>query len=79
MFYRVVLILQLFAAGIGTVEDLAVDWVSNLIYWTDYTFETITVGTLDGKFRSVIFGRNITNPRSIVLDNSPRYELLFYL
>ena len=64
--------LQLFTTGVGTAEDLALDWVSQLIYWTDYTFETINVGTTDGRWRSVLFGNNVTNPRSIVLDNSPR-------
>ncbi|XP_067949898.1 low-density lipoprotein receptor-related protein 2-like [Watersipora subatra] len=68
----------LFGMGIGTPEDLAVDWVSNLIYWTDYTFETITVGSLDGGYRSVLFGNNITNPRSIVLENSPSVQSIWW-
>lgn len=63
---------QLFGLGIGSPEDLAYDWVSGIIYWTDYVFETITVASIDGRFRSVLFGENITNPRSIILDNSPR-------
>jgi len=69
-FFTPLHIFQLFSTGIGVPEDLAVDWLSKVVYWTDYVFETINVGTLDGQYRSVLFGNNITNPRSIVLDNS---------
>ena len=70
-----VVLFQLFTSGLGTPEDLALDPISGLLYWTDYTFETINVGNVDGSFRTVLFGNNITNPRSIVLDNSPRFAL----
>jgi len=53
------------------MEDLAVDWVADLLYWTDSGFDTITVGTTDGLHRSVLFSANVTKPRSIAIDNSP--------
>ena len=62
------LITQIVATGIDVVEDIAVDWVGQNLYWTDYGMETIEVVNLSGENRMVLFSENITNPRAIEVD-----------
>jgi hypothetical protein len=57
------------------VEDIAVDWVSGNLYWTDYGMETIEVVNLDGSYRTVLFSENVSNPRAIELDPRDGYML----
>ena len=59
---------QIVATGIDVVEDIAVDWVGQNLYWTDYGMETIEVVNLAGENRMVLFSENITNPRAIEVD-----------
>lgn len=56
------------ATGIDVVEDIAVDWIGQNLYWTDYGMETIEVVNLSGENRMVLFSENITNPRAIEVD-----------
>ncbi|XP_013407657.1 low-density lipoprotein receptor-related protein 2-like [Lingula anatina] len=68
----------LFESGVDVTEGLAVDWVGRNIYWTDYVLETIEVATLDGRYRTVLFGDNVTNPRAIALDPREGQRLMFW-
>ena len=52
----------------NVVEDIAVDWIGRNLYWNDFSFETIEVATLDGKFRKILISDNVTKPRGIELD-----------
>ena len=54
------------------VEDIAVDWIGENLYWTDFSFQTVEVAKLDGSFRAVLASENVTKPRGIEVD--PRYE-----
>ena len=54
--------------NLGEVEGLAVEWESELLYWTDYTYERIEVARLDGTHRKTLFWQNVNNPRAIVVD-----------
>lgn len=58
--------------GVNVIEDLAVDWVGENLYWNDYALETVEVAKLDGSSRMVLFSENVTRPRGIELD--PRAE-----
>ena len=55
--------------GLGEVHDIAVEWESSLIYWTDYLHETIEVARIDGSHRKTLFWENVANPRAIVVDS----------
>lgn len=56
------------SAGLGTPEDLAVDWVTNNIYFTDAEFHHIGVCTNDGVHCTILVNKDIHKPRGIVLD-----------
>ena len=57
--------------GLGEVHDMAVDWETELLYWTDYMHETVEVAKLDGSSRKTLIYNNIANPSAIILD--PRH------
>ncbi|XP_019378305.1 PREDICTED: low-density lipoprotein receptor-related protein 2 [Gavialis gangeticus] len=48
------------------VEDLAFDWISKNLYWTDPRYRSISVMRLADKSRRAIV-QNLNNPRSIVV------------
>ena len=48
------------------VEDLAYDWISKNLYWTDPRYRSISVMKLADKSRRTIV-RNLNNPRAIVV------------
>ena len=43
------------SSGIGLIESLAVDWIGENLYWTDYSLQHIEVSRLDGKRRKILF------------------------
>ena len=51
------------------VDDIAVDWVSNKLYWVDAVWARIEVLDLDSLYRAEILrtGPN-TNPRAIAIE-----------
>ena len=54
------------ANRVDGVEDLAYDWISKNLYWTDPRYRSISVMRLADKSRRAIV-RNLNNPRSIVV------------
>ncbi|GAB0191560.1 low-density lipoprotein receptor-related protein 2 [Grus japonensis] len=54
------------ANRVESVEDLAFDWISKNLYWTDPRYRSITVMRLADKSRRAIV-QNLNNPRSIVV------------
>ncbi|XP_048725147.2 low-density lipoprotein receptor-related protein 2 isoform X1 [Caretta caretta] len=48
------------------IEDLAFDWISKNLYWTDPRYRSISVMRLTDKSRRTIV-QNLNNPRSIVV------------
>ena len=54
--------------GVGEVDDIAVEWESGLIYWTDYLFERIEVASIDGSNRKILIWEDVLNPRAIAVD-----------
>ncbi|CAG5126006.1 unnamed protein product, partial [Candidula unifasciata] len=69
---------EIVATGIDVVEDIAVDWIGQNLYWTDYGMETIEVVNLSGENRMVLFSENITNPRAIEVDPRDGVRYLFW-
>ncbi len=61
-------LVKVIGSGVSMVEALAVDWVGQNLYWTDYVMEHVAVSRLDGSRRRILFNVNVTNPRGLVLD-----------
>lgn len=58
---------QVLAANrVEGVEDLAYDWISKNLYWTDPRYRSISVMKVADKSRRAII-HNLNNPRSIVV------------
>ena len=49
-------------------SDIAVDWVSNHIYWVDTKAKTIEVADYDGLSRRILVSTNLRGPRNIAAD-----------
>lgn len=58
--------------GLISPESLAIDWVSNKLYWPDAGNKEfparIEVANLDGSKRIVLVSENISLPRDLALD-----------
>lgn len=56
--------------GTTKSEGLAVDWLSQQVYWTDIDSRTIEVSDYDGKVRILLLTRDdgLSGPRAITLD-----------
>ncbi|KAF5274097.1 hypothetical protein FQR65_LT04495 [Abscondita terminalis] len=66
----------LVTAGLDTPEDLAVDWITGNIYFTDAEIKHVGVCTNDGMYCTALVNRNVQNPRSIVL--YPQKGLMYW-
>ena len=53
--------------NLGVVDGLAIEWESNLIYWTDYSYKRVEVATIQGKHRKVLIQGGLGNPRGLAL------------
>ncbi|XP_030759399.1 putative vitellogenin receptor [Sitophilus oryzae] len=58
----------LVTAGLALPEDLAVDWLTGNVYFTDGKLQHIGVCTNDGTHCTVLNNNDIRKPRAIVLD-----------
>ena len=58
---------NIITANLGVVDGLAIEWESDLIYWTDYTYKRVEVATLHGKHRKVLIQGSLSNPRGLAL------------
>lgn len=56
---------------IETPYGIAIDWIYNLMYWTDTGMNHIQVSLLDGSYRRTITkDGSLDQPRAIVVDPS---------
>lgn len=53
--------------GLLSPDGLAVDWLTNKIYWTDGETNRIEVATINGQHRKLLFWEDIDQPRAIAL------------
>ena len=49
-------------------DGIAVDWINNMLFWTDTGSNNIEVSNLDGSEQKTILSRNLDEPRDITLD-----------
>ncbi|KAL9988032.1 hypothetical protein ACROYT_G002429, partial [Oculina patagonica] len=64
-------------SNLGRIDGLAVEWESDLIYWTDNTNKRIEVAQLDGENRRSLITSGTRTPRGIVVD--PRKGYMFWI
>lgn len=62
--------------GLQTPSGVALDWVHNLLFWTDSDTRRIEAATLDGKQRAIIVADDLDKPRAIVVH--PGDALVFW-
>ena len=55
-------------ADISECNGLSVDWVSNHVYWTDASRQTVELSNYDGSGRRILIGHGLHVPRSIIVD-----------
>lgn len=54
----------------ASVEDLAVDWIGDKIYWIDAMHDGIYIGDLPSERRVKIIDKDLDSPRAIVVSHS---------
>ncbi|KAK2724586.1 hypothetical protein QYM36_001171, partial [Artemia franciscana] len=69
---------RMIAGGLDLVEGLAVDWVSENLYWVDSKLNTIEVAKTNGTHRMVIISKDISQPRGLSVDPSPDARFIFW-
>ena len=57
----------LFTAGLASPEDIAVDWITSNLYFTDFEFMHIAVCSNDGAHCSALVNEDVHRPRGIAL------------
>lgn len=60
---------QTILMDLGEVDDIAIEWETGLIYWTDYMHETVEVARIDGSLRKTLVWQDTANPYAIVVDS----------
>ncbi|XP_033105624.1 low-density lipoprotein receptor-related protein 4-like [Anneissia japonica] len=65
------------AGQLGSVQGIAVDYLSQTLYWTDSTKQHIMASSYDGRYRLVLIDTAIVQPRSIAVDPIQRW--MFWL
>ncbi|RWS26920.1 very low-density lipoprotein receptor-like protein, partial [Leptotrombidium deliense] len=53
--------------NVGTVDGLAIDWIHNLVYWTDYSNGTLEVAAVNRPSTRTILISELDRPRAISL------------
>jgi len=54
---------------------IAVDWLADNLYWTDYSLNQVWMSRADGLFQKVI-ARNLSGPCNIVVDQTRKCDRL---
>lgn len=62
---------SIITAGISTPEGIAVDWITQHLYWVESSLNQIEVANFNGSDRLTLLAGAMDSPRAIALD--PRY------
>ncbi|XP_069108719.1 low-density lipoprotein receptor-related protein 2-like isoform X1 [Argopecten irradians] len=63
-------------ADVTQVEGIAIDWVTNNIYWTDSSRRTISVALDDGRYQKTLIRDDLVHPLAIIVN--PKLGLLYW-
>ncbi|XP_071957146.1 low-density lipoprotein receptor-related protein 2-like [Antedon mediterranea] len=64
---------RLISANLGTVKGIAVDYLSQTLYWTDSSNNHVMTSSYDGQYRYVLLDSDVVQPTSIEVDPIQRY------
>lgn len=62
--------------GLESPGGVAIDWIHDIIFWTDSGTRRVEVATLDGSYRSIIASSDLDKPRAIAVH--PGEALVFW-
>lgn len=62
--------------GLETPGGVAVDWIHDLLFWTDSGTRRVEVATLDGSQRAVLAASDVDKPRAVAVH--PGDALVFW-
>lgn len=54
--------------GLATAEGLAIDWITQHIYWVESNLDQIEVANFSGQQRLTLVSGYIESPRAIAVD-----------
>jgi hypothetical protein len=54
--------------SIGSISDIAVDWIYDHLYWIDKDKGQIMVSELDGRLRKMLVNTDLRSGRAMVVD-----------
>ena len=54
--------------GLATAEGLAVDWITEHLYWVESSLDQIEVSDFSGAHRTTLTAGGMESPRAIVVD-----------
>jgi len=59
----------------SVLSGIAVDWLADNLYWTDFSLNQIWMSRADGLFQKVV-ARNLSGPYNIVVDQTRKCDCL---
>lgn len=62
--------------GLGSPGGIAIDWIHNLLFWTDSGTMRVEVITLDTRVRHVLVSSDLDKPRAIAVH--PNYGFVYW-
>lgn len=68
--------LDVIKIGLETPGGLAVDWIHDLLFWTDAGAQRVEVASIDGRNRAILAADDMDKPRAIVVH--PGEALVFW-
>jgi low-density lipoprotein receptor-related protein 4 len=62
--------------GLEAPSGVAIDWIHNLLFWTDSGTRRVEVATMDGSVRAVLAASDLDKPRAVAVH--PGEALVFW-